>query len=421
MREMLIPRYGKWLPEDPQVIRAWLAKSIEEVSLRDRTLHLVIEEFKELIEGDAQIYLLFHQMFTEVPRKWPYIQDPTGQPQVRDYKMMLKLFNHIMTCAPEFGEKSLVGFPINAVLDWPMGSGSGFAALLNYKVNSQFRKMLNHNDPEKGWFGKAAAAAMPDFDKLYICDPATPHHGFVSWDGFFTRQFRSGVRPVAASEEDSVVVNACESAPYRLAKNVKAHDRFWVKAQPYSLEHMLAGDVFASQFIGGIVYQAFLSALSYHRWHSPVSGRVVKAYVQPGTYYSESIAEGFSKPDSAAPNNSQGYITAVATRAIIFIEADDPNIGLMCVMPVGMAEVSTCDITVYEGQHVRKGDQLGMFHFGGSTHCLLFRPEVNIKFNLHGQAPGPNAKNINVNDVIALVLEPNRCLPLRESAEIESG
>jgi len=66
---------------------------------------------------------------------------------------------------------------------------------------------------------------------------------------------------------------------------------------------------------------------------------------------------------------------------LMFIEADNPAIGLMCVLPVGMAEVSTCEITVYEGQHVKKGDQLGMFHFGGSTHCLMFRPGVRLDFD----------------------------------------
>jgi phosphatidylserine decarboxylase len=164
---------------------------------------------------------------------------------------------------------------------------------------------------------------------------------------------------------------------------------------------MLADDSLAPQFVGGTVYQAFLSALSYHRWHSPVSGRVVKAYVRPGTYYSETLAEGF---DPAGPNDSQGYITAVATRAMIFIEADNPAIGLMCFMPVGMAEVSTCDIRVYEGQHVKKGDPLGMFHFGGSTHCLIFRPGVELDFDLHGQVPGLNSSNIKVNERIATVV-----------------
>ena len=63
----------------------------------------------------------------------------------------------------------------------------------------------------------------------------------------------------------------------------------------------------------------------------------------------------------------------------MFIECDNPDIGLMAFLGVGMCEVSTCDITVKEGQHVNKGDELGMFHFGGSTHCLLFRKGVNVQ------------------------------------------
>jgi hypothetical protein len=55
--------------------------------------------------------------------------------------------------------------------------------------------------------------------------------------------------------------------------------------------------------------------------------------------------------------------------------------------------------------HVDKGDQLGMFHFGGSTHCLIFRPEVKLEFELYGQKPGPSAEtNIRINTAIARVL-----------------
>ena len=328
---------------------------------------------------------------------------------------MLKLINGILTTAPTFNKTGLVGFPINAILDWPMGTPSGFAAFLNEKVNLQFMKILNqwaaflnspdscyvlNNNPRSGWFGRDAMAAMPDFVKEFQCDPAQPHYGFTSWDNFFTRQFKDGQRPIASPEDNSVIVNACESAPYRIAKNVKLKDRFWVKAQPYSLKYMLANDPVAEQFVGGTVYQAFLSALSYHRWHSPVSGTIVKTTVIDGTYYSETLSEGF---DAAGPNNSQGYITEVATRAVILIQADDPRIGLMAFMAVGMAEVSTCEITVTVGQHVNKGEQTGMFHFGGSTHCLIFRPEVNLSFVMHGQTPGLDSSNIKINSVIARV------------------
>ena len=165
---------------------------------------------------------------------------------------------------------------------------------------------------------------------------------------------------------------------------------------------MMAMDPLVEQFAGGTIYQAFLSALSYHRWHSPVSGTILKTRLIDGSDYAEALSEGF---DPAGPNESQGYITQVASRALIFIEADNRDIGLMCLMCVGMAEVSSNDITVREGQHVKKGDQLGMFHFGGSTHCLIFRPQVKLQFDLHGQRPGLQSTNIPVRSRIAVVVE----------------
>ncbi|HTI70605.1 MAG TPA: phosphatidylserine decarboxylase family protein [Candidatus Limnocylindria bacterium] len=410
-------RVGKWLPSDQATLEKWLGHLIAETEKENKPLLPVIQEFKDLIEGDPEIYMLFHQMLAQVPHRPPYNKNPAGGPQVRDYRLMLQLINQIMTKAPEYNSTELVGFPINAIFDWSMGTSAGFAAFLNDKVNRQLKRILNewgiflgsadscavlNKDPKTGWFGRDAQAKMPHFDQEFICDPQAPHHGFKSWDDFFTREFRPGVRPVASPEDDSVIVNACESAPYRIAHGVKRRDHFWIKAQPYSLEHMMAGNPLYEQFVGGTIYQAFLSALSYHRWHSPVSGRIVSADVLEGTYYSETPAEGF---DPGGPNNSQGYITEVAARALIYIQADNPDIGLICVMPVGMAEVSSCQITVYEGQHVKKGDQLGMFHFGGSTHCVFYGPKVKLEFDMHGQKPGLNSNNINVLSRIATVVK----------------
>ncbi len=410
-------RAGEWLPSDHAVLDSWITKLINEVAAKETAEPLlpVIQEFKDLIEEDPDLYMLFNQMFEQVPQKPPFNKDPTGKPQVRDYRHMLELMNHILTQAPEFNKTGLVGFPINAILDWPMGTNAGTSAFLNEKVNHQLKKILNQwavflgspdsryvlsDHPEKGWFGRDAKKAMPAFIEDFECSPELPFYGFSSWDDFFTRRFREGRRPVANPDDNSVIANACESAPYRIAKNVNLRDKFWIKAQPYSLYHMMDGDPFVKEFIGGTIYQAFLSALSYHRWHSPVSGRIIKTRLVDGSYYAEALSEGF---DPSGPNESQGYITQVAARALIFIEADNPDIGLMCCMFVGMAEVSSNEITVYEGQRVKKGDQLGMFHFGGSTHCLIFRPDVNLEFDLHGQKPGLHSENIPVRARIATI------------------
>jgi phosphatidylserine decarboxylase len=170
---------------------------------------------------------------------------------------------------------------------------------------------------------------------------------------------------------------------------------------------MLAHDPLAHNFVGGTIYQSYMSATSYHRWHSPVSGIIVKAYVVPGTYYAEAPDAGLSsgdmgtKPDVAGANASQSYIMAVATRAAILIKASNP-----CLLPAGMAEVSTCDITVSVGQHVKKGDELGTFHYGGSTACMIVIQKVDLVFDLHRQEGkvGLDAKNIWVNERIAVVI-----------------
>ena len=410
--------------------REWLGGIIDHVDQNPKELHPILEEFKDMIEADTRIYLLFSSMFMQIPKKKPYFKSPTGIRQVRDYKHMLSVLNHLLTTAPSWNDKShrvgLVGLPINAMLDWPMGTSSGFAAFLDPEVNAMLKKVLNAwgeflcsptsaevlGNDSHGWFGETGKTDLTatanigktsyTFEDMYVCEPSAKYYGFKSWDAFFTRAFKEGIRPVAAADDPNIITNVCESKPYNIAHGVKARDHFWLKGQPYSLIDMLGHDELAERFVGGTVYQAFLNALSYHRWHSPVSGKIVKAYVQDGTYYSEPLFEDFTEShgaDKANESTGQGYITATATRAILFIEADNFAIGLMAVLAVGMAEVSTCDVTVKEGQHVDKGDQIGMFHFGGSTHCLVFRKGVNV----HGFPKSGGEYNVPVRSELARV------------------
>ena len=433
-------KLGHWVPQDNYWTHIWLSNLIEHANKHEKELKHELREFQELVEGDVKLRILASMMFTEVPEKEPYNRDSLLEPQVHDFQHMLKLINHIMDSGPQWStiadEVGLIGFPISTILEWPMCTSSGNAFFLRREVNEQFAKILKKwavflgtplstgvlTDHEDGWLSEEALTELAGkgnngltnytFDQLYVCDKSADHYGFKSWDDFFIREFRAGVRPLgaapfskAAKQGDdlpgmpiggtsndpsagAIIYNACESTPVFLRRDedVDEKSKFWLKRQPYSLADMLENDPFTPQFVHGTVYQAFLGALSYHRWHSPVSGTIIRAFNVPGTYYSANYFEGFANPESEggpdvlSPNNSQAYIAQVAARAVIFIQADDPDIGLMGFVAIGMCECSSNEITVAEGQKVEAGEQIGIFHYGGSSHCLLFRKGVDLVF-----------------------------------------
>ncbi len=387
--EVDVPRRAGWLPENQDDLEAWLDGHRDRAEARGEpvVLHPVLTEFQKLIDTDPVVRMYIEQMIAQVPAAKPY-----RKRHVESVAQLLRLINEVLTMAPEFGGH-MVFTPLGAILDWTMGTRAGFAAYRDPRVNAMIKKILNAwceflssgdsryalNDSPTGW--KSAEARQAIGIEQYEHDPKDEYWGFASWNAFFTRRFKDGERPVAAPDDDKVIVSACESTPYGLTTDVQRHDRFWIKSQPYSLQDMLAGDESVDQLVGGTVYQAFLSATNYHRWHSPVAGTIVRAFVEEGTYYSEPDSEG---ADAVEPMNSQSYLAHVAARAIIIIEADDPVIGLMAFVAVGMSDVSSSliDPHVTPGHHVGKGDELGYFQYGGSTHCLVFRPGAIAEFTL---------------------------------------
>jgi phosphatidylserine decarboxylase len=386
-----VRRQAGWLPREQDDLESWLAGHRDRVEARGEqvVLHPVLLEFVELMDSDPVVRMYMNQMIAQVPTTKRY-----SKRHLESVEQLLRLINEVLTMAPEFGPKgTMVATPLAGILDWSMGTPAGFAAFRDPRINGMFRKILTVwceflsstgslyvlNDSPSGW--KSAEAQQTVGMEQYEHDPEDEHWGFSSWNDFFTRRFKNGERPVASPADDKVIVSACESTPYDISTDVQREDRFWIKSQPYSLADMLANDESADEFVGGTVYQAFLSATNYHRWHSPVAGKIVRAFVQEGTYYSEADSEG---KDAVEPTNSQSYLAHVSARAIFVIEADDPVIGLMAFVAVGMVEVSSCNIAtkMKPGYHVEKGEELGYFQFGGSTHCLVFRPGAIAEFSL---------------------------------------
>jgi phosphatidylserine decarboxylase len=109
------------------VQREWLSRQVDHVDKNGaKELIPVLKEFQELIETNPRIYMYFTEMWDEVPRKAPYSKAPTGGKQIRDYKHMLDMLNHVFTKAPEWTDAAfgvgMVGVPMCSIFDYVMGT-----------------------------------------------------------------------------------------------------------------------------------------------------------------------------------------------------------------------------------------------------------------------------------------------------------
>ncbi|KAI5988480.1 phosphatidylserine decarboxylase-domain-containing protein, partial [Pisolithus orientalis] len=238
------------------------------------------------------------------------------------------------------------------------------------------------HDGAGGWLSTAALNAMvqsaggtPDqdmFDNFFICDTSDPHYRFKSYDGLFIRELKAVHHAMVYPNNPVIINSACSSTVHMLYYNLKKMDRFWIKNTPYSLNHILAEDELVDTFVNRTLIQAMLGSLDYHCWCSPVNGTVMKTCLisgvthpnPPPTYYMACLDDGHKDLDD-------DFVSNISMHALIYIQAEE-RIGLMCFMGVGLGKVSTCNIVVNEGQELKKGDELGQFHFGRSTHCLIF-------------------------------------------------
>ncbi|WP_269508997.1 phosphatidylserine decarboxylase family protein [Burkholderia sp. IMCC1007] len=401
-------RLGGWMASEESHMAAYREKIANEARAHagERLRTPAVQELARLFDENAVLRMSLTRAIDEA-------RDAGRTLGYASIGELMTVIDHLMTYTPPFSESSLIVCPVNAFLDWPMCMPSGHAVFRDATVNAHLKQVLNvwcdflggphsrtHLDTAApdGWFCDEARERLGLSQFEYQEDQ--PHWGFNSWNDFFTRRFRAGARPVAAPDDSHVIVSACEAAPYHTESNVKLRDKFWIKGQPYSLRDIFtpARLPLAERFVGGDLYQAYLSAYNYHRWHAPVRGVVTHAYRVDGTYYSVAEAEG---PDPAGLNDSQGYMTAIAARAVVAIASDDPGIGTVAAVFVGMGDVSSCVIEVVPGQRIDKGEEIGYFQFGGSTYCLLFEPGVIDRF-LHAPPFDGNAPVVQVNESVAI-------------------
>lgn len=370
-----------YLPRDRDSIDQWLRSMAEEAAAEETDdigrYERSVQELAALIEKNGIVRMYVTEMIDQVPDKYKTVHTVGG---------LLKALNHIVKHAPRYNPdpNKRNFFPLYSLFLYMMYTPAGAAAFRDETFNSALRRILDQwrayldspksrdvlNAGEYGWLSPSARRYC-NLDEFIIPDPDAPHGGFRSFNDFFHRQVKPECRPIAAPDDPNVIVSANDGTVYRLARHVQRSDRFWIKGQPYSLVNMLDNSPLADKFVGGDVLQSFLAGNDYHRWRSPIAGIVREARTVPGLMFSQLRSLGFHPNDpSMLP---QGYDSSVNTRGLVFIESDQHPLGMVCVIPIGITEVSSVTIEVTPGQSVGKGDELGYFSYGGSSMCLVFQ------------------------------------------------
>lgn len=367
-----------------------------------------VSELARLIRANGVVRMYVHEMIHQVPP--PYRT-------VDDVDELLAALSHSTRTAPVYHPDPNYRqfFPISTLFLAMMMTPAGAAAFRDERFNGAIRKILKErcrfldsseslsvlHTGEHGWLSPPAYE-YSKLDEFIIPDRSAPHWGWKSFNDFFHRQIKAERRPVAAPHDPKVIVSANDGTVYNIARNVRETDDFWLKGQPYSLVNMLDDSEYLERFVGGDVFQSFLSGTDYHRFRSPIDGIVRHAQVVNGLMFSTAESAG---PDLTAGTYSQGYEASVNTRGLVFIESGDPVLGMVCVMPIGMTEISSVTLGVAKGDRVKKGDELGYFSYGGSSLCLIFQRGAVAHFTVRGRPAESNPHDgprIQVNAQIAL-------------------
>lgn len=225
--------------------------------------------------------------------------------------------------------------------------------------------------------------------------------GWLTFNQFFARRLNSGLRPID-NPNDNECVTAPADCTYKKHYSINGDShidniQITIKGVTRVATVMdLLGDQYDKNFANGIFTHYFLSPYSYHHFHAPVAGQVVDCRsVRERVYLDVNIT---NDGEFDAPDTSETGYEFTQSRGILVIDTsvknpndtvDYGNIGLVAVVPVGMAQVSSVTMMATVGQYLRKGDEFGYFTFGGSNIIMLFDHAAEILTQPEKAPPPP--------------------------------
>lgn len=201
---------------------------------------------------------------------------------------------------------------------------------------------------------RASAALVPGFIRRTGIDMSDfESREWRSFNDFFTRGLRPGARPV--DTDPLALISPCDSR--LLALDITPDLTFQIKGGDYSVSSLLRNRRLAEDFAGGRCLIFCLCVDDYHRYCYFDDGSKGGNIPLPGRYYT--VRPVALEHHDFFKENSREY-TVMATR----------HFGKAVQVEVGATFVGRI-----ENHHgvcsFRRGEEKGMFLFGGSTIVLL--------------------------------------------------
>ena len=237
-----------------------------------------------------------------------------------------------------------------------------------------------------------------------------PSKTWKSFNQFFAREVKPGLRPVAGINDDCIIT-APADCTFQQKFHIDDYSKISVPGgdtkltfkytHKYDIEDLLVGSPYRDYFRNGTFMHSFLGPQDYHRFHAPVRGTVLECRaIQAEVYLDVAISPDPNKTEGKTGTLDAGDGTGYQfyqTRGLIVF---DSPVGLVAVLPIGMAQVSSVNMTAVVGSFLNKGEEFGYFQFGGSDIVLLFQEDSGIEVTA-----APNI-HTNVGMCIAQVLDP---------------
>jgi len=107
---------------------------------------------------------------------------------------------------------------------------------------------------------------------------------YKTFEDFFTREHKAGSRPIYEPDDNASAVVVADSRVVTYESVAEAH-KLWIKGADFSMAMLIMDTNLAKEWAEACVASFRLSPQDYHRYHSPVSGKIKLFRSIPGDYY----------------------------------------------------------------------------------------------------------------------------------------